>query len=62
METFEIGLTLAFAVALIINIKNVDWKSAKTYKVALLTLLVIGFGVGILFLNYQLFWTSTRLM
>ena len=62
METFEIGLTLAFAVALIINIKSVDWKSAKTYKVALLTLLVIGFGVGILFLNYQLFWTSTRLM
>ena len=50
MESFEIGLTLAFAVALIINIKNVDWKSAKTYKVAVLTLLVIGFGVGILFL------------
>ena len=50
MESFEIGLTLAFAVALIINIKNVDWKSAKTYKVAVLTLLVIGFGVGILLL------------
>ena len=47
MESFEIGLTLAFAVALIINIKNVDWKSAKTYKVAVLTLLVIGFGVGL---------------
>ena len=39
MESFEIGLTLAFAVALIINIKNVDWKSAKTYKVAVLNLL-----------------------
>ena len=50
MEFFEIVLTLAFAVALIINIKNVDWKSAKTYKVAVLTLLVIGFGVGILLL------------
>ena len=39
MESFEIVLTLAFAVALIINIKNVDWKSAKTYKVAVLNLL-----------------------
>ena len=50
MESFEIGLTLAFAVALIINIKSVDWKSVKTYKVSVLTLLVIGFGVGILLL------------
>ena len=50
MDLFEIGLTLAFAVALIINIKNVDWKSAKTYKVAVLTLLVIGLGVGVLYL------------
>ena len=50
MESFEIGLTLAFAVALIINIKSVDWKSVKTYKVSVLTVLVISFGVGILFL------------
>ena len=50
MDLFEIGLTLAFAVALIINIINVDWKSAKTYKVAVLTLLVIGLGVGVLYL------------
>ena len=40
MESFEIGLTLAFAVVLIINIKSVDWKSVKTYKVSVLTLLV----------------------
>ena len=50
MEFFEIVLLLAFVVALIINILNVDWKSAKTYKVAVLTLLVIGLGVGILYL------------
>ena len=50
MDLFEIGLTLAFAVALIINIKSVDWKSAKTYKVAVLTLLVIGLGAGVLYL------------
>ena len=50
MEFFEIVLLLAFVVALIINILNVDWKSAKTYKVAALTLLVIGLGVGVLYL------------
>ena len=49
MEFYDIGLIIA-AFATIINIKNVDWKSAKTYKVAVLTLLVIGFGVGILLL------------
>ena len=50
MEFFEIVLLLAFVVALIINILNVDWKSAKTYKVAVLTLLVIGLGAGVLYL------------
>ena len=50
MEFFEIVLLLAFVVALIINILNVDWKNPKTYKVAVLTLLVIGFGVGVLYL------------
>ena len=50
MEFFEIVLLLAFVVALIINILNVDWNSAKTYKVAVLTLLVIGLGVGVLYL------------
>ena len=49
MEFYDIGLIIA-AFATIINIKNVDWKSPKTYKVAVLTLLAIGLGVGGLYL------------
>lgn len=49
MEYYDIGLIIA-SFATIVNIKNVDWKSPKTYKVAGLTLLVIGLGVGILLL------------
>ena len=49
MEFYDIGLIIA-AFATIINIKNVDWKSPKTYKVAVLTLLAIGLGVGVLYL------------
>ena len=45
MEFYDIGLIIA-TFATIINIKNVDWKSPKTYKVAVLTLLAIGLGVG----------------
>ena len=49
MEFYDIGLIIA-AFATIINIKNVDWKRPKTYKVAVLTLLAIGLGVGVLYL------------
>ena len=49
MEFYNIGLIIA-AFAMIINIKNVDWKSPKTYKVAVLTLLAISLGVGVLYL------------
>ena len=49
MEFYNIGLIIA-AIATIINIKNVDWKSPNTYKVAVLTLLAIGLGVGVLYL------------
>ena len=49
MEFYDIGLIIA-AFATIINIKNVDWKSPKTYKVAVLTFLSIGLGVGAMYL------------
>ena len=49
MEFYDIGLIIA-AFATIIKIKNVDWKSPKTYKDAVLALIAISLGVGELYL------------
>ena len=49
MEFYDIGLIIAAFLTIFYG-KTIDWKSPKTYKVAVLTLLVIGLGVGILFL------------
>ena len=49
MEYYDIGTIIAVFLTIFYG-KTTDWKSPKTYKVAGLTLLVIGLGVGILFL------------
>ena len=49
MEYYDIGTIIAVFLTIFYG-KTIDWKSPKTYKVAVLTLLVIGLGVGILFL------------
>ena len=47
MEFTDIAIA-ALAIATLINARNVDWKSKKTYKVAALTLTAIATGVALL--------------
>tara|TARA_Y100000022_G_scaffold113974_1_gene98408 strand:- start:150 stop:308 length:159 start_codon:yes stop_codon:yes gene_type:complete len=49
MEYYDIGTIIAVFLTIFYG-KTIDWKSPKTYKVAGLTLLVIGLGVGVLYL------------
>ena len=49
MEYYDIGTIIAVFLTIFYG-KTIDWKSPKTYKVAVLTLLVIGLGVGVLYL------------
>ena len=49
MEFYDIGFIIAVLVTLFYG-KNIDCESPKSYKVAVLTLLAIGLGVGLLYL------------
>ena len=47
MESTDIAIAV-LAIATLINARNVDLKSKKTYKVAALTLTAIALGVALL--------------
>ena len=47
MESTDIAIAV-LAIATLINARNVDWKSKKTYKVAAITLTAIALGVALL--------------
>ena len=47
MENTDIAIVV-LAIATLINARNVDWKSKKTYKVAAMTLTAIALGVALL--------------
>ena len=49
MEFYDIGFIIAALTTLFYG-KTIDWKSPKTYKVSVLTLLAIGLVVGVLYL------------
>ena len=49
MEFYDIGFIIAALTSLFYG-KTIDWKSPKTYKVAVLTFLSIGLGVGAMYL------------
>ena len=49
MEFYDIGFIIAVITTLFYG-KTIDWKSPKTYKVAVLTLLAIVLCVGALYL------------
>ena len=49
MEFYDIGFIIA-AITTLFYGKTIGWKSPKTYKVAVLTLLAIGLVVGGLYL------------
>ena len=49
MEFYDIGFIIAALITLFYG-KTIDWKNPKTYKVAVLTILAIGLGVGVFYL------------
>jgi len=49
MDFNDIAIVI-LVISWIINVRNVDWKSPKTYKVSGLTLTAIVLGVTILYL------------
>jgi hypothetical protein len=49
MEFYDIGLIIAALTTLFYG-KTIDWKSPKTYRVSVLTLLAISLGVGVLYI------------
>ena len=49
MDFNDIAIVI-LVISWIINVRNVDWKSPKTYRVSGLTLSAIALGVAILYL------------
>ena len=46
MENTDIAIVV-LAIATLINVRNVDWKSKTTYKVSAITLTVIALAVAL---------------
>ncbi|MBT3873663.1 MAG: hypothetical protein HOF77_02475 [Actinobacteria bacterium] len=52
MEISEVVVYLALFLSIALNVLNIDWRNSKTYKNALMIMVVLASGVGLMFLIF----------
>jgi len=48
----EVVVYLALFLSIALNVLNIDWRNSKTYKNALMIMVVLASGVGLMFLIF----------